>query len=64
MRNEALLTVAAKAANEWRGTDAYHQAAELIDALVAEVKRIDDAYVVLSHEHAWDPLPDFPIGVC
>ena len=37
MRPE-IITVAKKAADVWRGTDTYHQAAEIIDMLVAELE--------------------------
>lgn len=39
--NTALITIAEKAADAWRGTSDYHQAAEIIDMLVAELKRVD-----------------------
>ena len=37
-RNE-ILTVAKKAADTWRGTDTYHQAAQIIDMLVDELEQ-------------------------
>lgn len=36
-RNE-IITVAKKAADAWRGTDQYHQAAQIIDMLVDELE--------------------------
>lgn len=40
--NEELIKVAKKAADSWRNTDTYHQAATIIDMLVDEVKRLDE----------------------
>lgn len=37
---DELIQLAKKAANSWRGTDAYHQAATLIDALCDRLERI------------------------
>ena len=37
MRPE-IITVAKKAADVWRGTDTYHQAAQIIDMLVSELE--------------------------
>ena len=37
--NEALIRIAEKAADAWRGTSEYHQAAEIIDMLIAEIKK-------------------------
>lgn len=37
-RNE-IITVAKKAADAWRGTDTYHQAAQIIDMLVDELQK-------------------------
>ena len=37
-RNE-IITVAKKAAGAWRGTDTYHQAAQIIDMLVDELQK-------------------------
>ena len=33
-----IITVAKKAADTWRGTDTYHQAAQIIDMLVSELE--------------------------
>ena len=33
-----IITVAKKAADAWRGTDTYHQAAQIIDMLVSELE--------------------------
>ena len=37
-RNNELIRVAKKAADAWRNTDAYHQAAQIIDMLVEELE--------------------------
>ena len=37
-RNNELIRLAKKAADKWRGTDAYHQAAQIIDMLVEELE--------------------------
>ena len=37
-RNNELIRVAKKAADEWRNTDAYYQAAQIIDMLVEELE--------------------------
>lgn len=52
--NEELIKVAEKAANSWRNTDAYHQAATIIDMLVDEVKRLDKIRI----EYSWEKYPD------
>lgn len=39
VRNNELIRVAKKAADAWRNTDAYHQAAQIIDMLVEELER-------------------------
>ena len=38
VRNDELVQVAKKAADAWRNTDAYHQAAQIIDMLVEELE--------------------------
>ena len=38
MARAEIITVAKKAADAWRGTDAYHQAAQIIDMLVSELE--------------------------
>ena len=38
VRNNELIRLAKKAADKWRGTDAYHQAAQIIDMLVEELE--------------------------
>lgn len=38
VRNNELIRVAKKAADAWRNTDAYHQAAQIIDMLVEELE--------------------------
>ena len=46
MNNEKTLMVLAmakKAANSWRGSDAYHQAATIIDMLTEEVETLSAA---------------------
>ena len=37
-RNNELIRLAKKAADKWRGTDVYHQAAQIIDMLVEELE--------------------------
>ena len=37
---DELIQLAKKAANSWRGTDAYHQAAALIDALCSRLEQL------------------------
>lgn len=39
--NNDLITIAKKAADSWRGTDAYHQAATIIDMLIEELERFE-----------------------
>ena len=38
MARAEIITVAKKAADAWRGTDTYHQAAQIIDMLVSELE--------------------------
>jgi len=38
MARAEIITVAKNAADAWRGTDAYHQAAQIIDMLVSELE--------------------------
>lgn len=40
--NKELIQMAKKAANAWRGTDAYHQAAIIIDMLISEIAAIEN----------------------
>ncbi len=37
--NEYLIKIAKKASDSWRGTDTYHQAAQIIDMLVDETAK-------------------------
>ncbi len=39
--NNDLITIAKKAADSWRGTDAYHQAATIIYMLIEELERFE-----------------------
>ena len=38
MARDEIITVAKNAADAWRGTDTYHQAAQIIDMLVSELE--------------------------
>ena len=38
MARAEIITVAKNAADAWRGTDTYHQAAQIIDMLVSELE--------------------------
>ena len=38
MARAGIITVAKNAADAWRGTDTYHQAAQIIDMLVSELE--------------------------
>lgn len=40
--NTALLEMARKAADQWRETDAYYQAAVIIDMLIDEIEQAEE----------------------
>lgn len=42
MERAEIITVAKKAANAWRNTDTYHQAAQIIDILISELEALKD----------------------
>ena len=49
MAKTEIITVAKNAADAWRGTDTYHQAAQIIDMLVSEL----EGEPILPHQNEW-----------
>lgn len=49
---DELIALARKAANAWRGTDAYHQAATLIDALCDKLEAIAGTWKLTDADEA------------
>lgn len=63
-RNNELIRVAKKAADAWRNTDAYYQAAQIIDMLVEE---LDRPVLIQSNEplmwEAFEAMIDKPVYI-
>lgn len=53
--NKDLITMAKKAADSWRGTDAYHQPATIIDMLIEELERAE--HQTRTDSIDWDEVP-------
>ena len=62
MARAEIITVAKNAADTWRGTDTYHQAAQIIDMLVSEL----EGEPTLTPPNEWvsveDRLPEYNPG--